>query len=71
MQKLPTKSPHMRPPPTRAESIGSEVSRSAAERSHIDEGESSGVVHGSGKADARSGPSGSAAAADQQALGGS
>ena len=50
VQKLPTKSPNLRRPPTRAESIGSEVSRSAAERSPVDEGESSGVAHGVAKA---------------------
>ena len=47
LQKLPTKGLNMRRPPTRAESIGSEVSRSAAEvdRSPADGGESSGVNH--------------------------
>ena len=49
MQKLPTKSPNVRRPPTRAESIGSEISRSAAERSPADEGESSGVDHAAAK----------------------
>ena len=45
LQTLPTKSANVRRPPTRAESIASEVSRSAAERSPADEGESSGVAH--------------------------
>ena len=49
LQTLPNKSANVRRPPTRAESIASEVSRSAAERSPADEGESSGVAHGAAR----------------------